>query len=220
MRSSSYNNSISRPAAVAIGFVFVLSTSTFATAAHAGQNLLANGEFSDFTVLPWTDDSLGSVYLSSLDHDNNLDSGSALLVDDNGTSFYATVLRSEPVEIEGGSQVDVGGWFKGGASNPANSKLRIGRDYYSDAACTTWIAAANASYVTVPSNWTYQSHAHVAPSNARCVKMAIVAASSTSSNLDLHLDGLFLDGVQGAPSGPFFADGFEGGSTSAWVTVQ
>lgn len=187
-------------------------------AGASAASLLSNGEFSNFTTSPWIA-SQGTLYLSNLDRQNNSGSGSARLA--HPSSFIGSLLISECVQISGGSAADVGGYFRTAASNTAGSKMRIGRIYYSDNACKTYISEANSAYGPAPSAWTLVSNAHTAPTSARSVKMTISAVSTTANEaFDLVADGLFLNSTGGTQPSVIFKDGFEGGSTASWGSIQ
>ena len=116
---------------------------------------------------------------------------------------------------------DVGGYFRTAASNTVGSKMRIGRIYYSDSSCKTYLSEANSAFGPAPSNWTLVTNAHTAPTTARSVKMTISAVSTTANEpFDLLADGLYLNSVGGTQPSVIFKNGFEGGSTAGWNSTQ
>lgn len=190
-----------------------------ATPASAA-NLLSNGEFSNFTLSPWTP-SQGQAFLSNLDHANDLDSGSALLVDNTG-SFIAVSLLSECVRIQGGAQADASTYVKGGSRVPANSKTRIGRSFYSDANCggSSFISSSNSGFTAVPANWSRISNLGAAPANAQSIRIDIVATSGDNSAFDLLIDGVVLDSAAEGSPAVLFTSTFESGNLTGWSAVQ
>lgn len=180
----------------------------------AAANMLSNGEFSNFTTSPWTV-SQGKLYLSALDRQNNPGSGSALVVDDNGF-FLASSLLSECVRIGGGANANVTAYLKAGTKNPSGSKVRVGRFFYSDTSCGTYISGANSGFLAVPSSWTKISHASTAPGSAKSVRVEIVASSGGEAVFELLADGIQLgSGTSGSPAA-IFADSFDSGSLTGW----
>ena len=109
---------------------------------------------------------------------------------------------------------------------PGGSWVKIGRFFYSDpcpasGSPTGYIKTTGEKSASqaVPSNWTLISQTLTAPSNAQCVRMLVEVNSGTDGNLDVYVDGLALNSTAGASTGPFFADGFEGGNMSSWSSV-
>lgn len=203
-----------RVASTVLGAFFAVAS----VASAASANILSNGEFSNFTTSPWIA-SQGTLYLSNLDRQNNPDSGSARLA--HPASFIGSTLLSECKQIQGGAAADVGGVFRTAASNGSGSKMRIGRFYYSDTSCQTYISSANSGYLVAPSNWTSVTSSGTAPTNAKSVRMEIVAASSTGNEaFDLLADGLYLNSTGSTQPTTIFKNGFESGNTTGWSTIQ
>lgn len=184
----------------------------------AAANLLSNGEFSSFTTSPWSV-SQGKLFLSALDRQNNPGSGSALVVDDNGY-FLAASLLSECVRISGGANASVTAYLKAGTKNPAGSKVRVGRFYYSDTSCGTYISGANTGFLSVSSSWTKISHASTAPGSAKSVKVEIVANSGGEAVFEMLADGIQLGSSSGGSPAPIFADDFDSGSPTGWAVFD
>jgi hypothetical protein len=195
--------------------------------AAAAANLLANGEFSNFTVLPWRG-SNGILLLSNLDRANNADSGSARLVHPEET-YIASSMFSEYLSVEGGAQVRLSGYFRTVASPPAGAAVQLQVRYYtgygSASSCTGYIAPPNpnpykSGFLTLTGSWAQKSIVHNAPSNARCaeVQLDTTDVSTPWDAFDLLADGLSFTAEQGLPSS-IFASGFESGTTTGWVVV-
>ncbi len=188
----------------------------------AVDNLLANSEFSNFTVFPWRT-AVGEPLLSNLDHSNNPNSGSARLVQP--ANFISSTMISEKVAIQGGGQADMGGYFRAASTNPSGSRMRLDRFFYSDTSCSAFISGLNSGWLAVQSSWASVLFAGTATANAKCVRMQIVAKAPVKPNgdyeaFDLLADGLFLRSTGATSSGPIFLNGFESGNLSGWIVVN
>jgi hypothetical protein len=206
-------------AATAVLFTALLLP-TWSAPLIAAQNLLSDGEFSAPTspCPPWQV-SQGTCYLSNLDHSNNTSSGSIRIA--HPGSFVGSLLLSPCLAIQGGAQADVGGYFRTASSNSSGSKLRIGRSYYTDSTCKTYVSGTNSGYLVAPSSWTSVTNAGKAPTNAKYVRLEVAAVSSTANEaFDLLADGLYVNSAGTSLPDLLFKNGFEGGTTSGWNVVQ
>lgn len=191
----------------------------------AATELLANGEFSDFTIAPWHAEQ-GSALLSNVDHANNLDSGSALATDPGANGLLALSFQSECVAIQGGATMSSAGFFKAGSKNPSGSKFRIRHFYYGDGSCTGSSAilatpSGVSGYVASPSNWLQSSYQYTAPANAKSMILIIEVKSGVdTSTFELFVDGVSLTSSAGVPTSQLLKDGFEDGSTRSWSSTS
>lgn len=189
---------------------------------HAA-NLLSNSEFPS-SVLPWVHGT-GALYWSNLDHAGNTSSGSARISDNDG-AFFVGSMASECMKIQGGSAANVTVYLQAAGSVPSNSKINIKRFYYttytSATSCSGTITDATGNLLNIvpPSNWTKVTHSHTAPSTARAVRLQIESKSGVdASTFDILADGIVLDSSGSTSTTPFFADGFEDGSTRSWSST-
>jgi len=188
--------------------IFVLAA--IAAVPALAENMLANPDFPDTILTPWTVDANGEIYWSAYDVQDAPGSGSLLIVDN--VPFYAPYAYSECVPVVGNAQVNAHGSFRKGAAAPSSARVEVRVVFYSSSSCATWIGEMKTGLLVPTSSWSPITLDGVAPSGAGGMRMAIKASAGTTGAdlFEFHGDALSLSHT-GQLSIGVFVDGFEDG---------
>lgn len=192
--------------------------------ALAGTNLLANPDFPDQILNPWTVDSNGEIYWSAVDVAGATNSGSLLIVDN--VPFFGPWAYSECVPVSAGAAVQASGFFRKGSGAPSSARMELRVAFYSTfinaTSCSGGVSEIVSELIEPNSSWSMVDLNGTAPAGAAGMRMRILASSGTSGTelFELHGDALSLSHEGALPSdGLPFVDGFESGDTAAWSQV-
>lgn len=195
--------------------VFVLALVAM-TSPVFGQNMLGNPTF-DTDLSVWENAYSYTAFWDSTDFNGSAASGSGWLVND-FTNGSLGILRQEFL-VSAGAQFE----FEAQVYPPSGQtgtgygqvRLQFYPDAYTGGCLGNVIEFAYSTNSVVPDSWNHVSGSATAPAGTQCVTLYLgVKKWETGSTEEF---GAYFDMVELQQVGLIFSDGFEDGSTSAWL---